>query len=65
MRVYVFTTSDEVREVRGGGITGDGICADICRDVHPGEAFCGIPYADLTDGTYALDGATGTLCRID
>ena len=63
VRVLVFTV-DEVREVRGGGLIGDA-CVDVWHDVRPGEAFCGIAYADLTDGTYSLDTATRTLTRAD
>jgi hypothetical protein len=55
-------TYDGIRELRGGGHV-DGMCVDIYRDVGPGEAFAGVAYDELTDGTYAFDLATGTLAR--
>lgn len=61
MPIFVHTC-DGIRELRGGGQV-DGMCVDIYHDVGPGEEFAGVAYAELTDGTYAFDMATGILTR--
>ena len=61
--LYVHQRPDGVRALTGGGVTADGICADIFDTVPPGGVWNGLRFEDLAPGRYDI--VDGRLVRED
>ncbi len=59
--LYVHERSDGIRVLIGGGVTDDGICADVFATLHPGGTWNGVAYDDLPPGRYDI--VEGSLVR--